>query len=247
MPLMPGTQDVSVDTKGGAAAGHPGQRRRRRLSSTGPDGGRSSTGASARPSTRADPPTLFADAPAGEKRAEVRAADDRRLAVDGGRRRQADAASVALTGARIVTMADRRRRRSSTTASIVIRGDRIVAVGRRGEVADPGRRDDRRRDRQDDHPRPGRRPRPRPAGRRRAGAAAELVGDRQPRARHDDDPRPVGARVARSSPPSEMQRAGHDPRPAHLLDRRDRLRRQGGRTSMPRSTASTTRSPTSAG
>ena len=56
--------------------------------------------------------------------------------------------------------------------------------------------------------------------------------DRQSRAGHDDDPRSVGAR-GEIFAAAEMQRAGMILGAAHLLDRRDRLRRQGAPTSMP--------------
>ena len=85
----------------------------------------------------------------------------------------------------------------------------------------------------------------RPAGRQRHRAAAELVDARASRARRDDGARPVEQRDR------DLRRVGvsagrPDPRAAHLLDRRRRLRRALRRASRA-STTSTTRAITSSG
>ena len=86
------------------------------------------------------------------------------------------------------------------------------------------------------------------AGRARAISCRSRTGrDRQQLALgHDHDPRSVLAGEHRLRRRREAAR-GQAARAAHLLDRRDRLWRQGGRGSMRASTATTTRSSTSAG
>ena len=134
MPLMPGSQEVSADAKGGALPVT-------RVSAEGADyihwsGNGERLHWSLGPTLfTARTAELFANAPAGENAPKFRAPKTGvSLAT------QIEAAkpngTVALTGARIVTMA---------TADggiiedgvIVVRGDRIVAVGPRGEIAIP--------------------------------------------------------------------------------------------------------------
>ena len=78
--------------KEAAAAGDQGQRWRRRLYPLVAATANGCTGASARRSTRRVADACSPAAPAGRRRAQVRAADDRRVAGDGRGRRQADAA-----------------------------------------------------------------------------------------------------------------------------------------------------------
>ena len=130
---------------------------------------------------------------------------------------------VALTGARIVTMNDarqviderhdrrarqphRRRRRERAPCRFPADAQRLDLAGR---TVMPGHH---------------RHSRARTAGRERHRAAAELVGARASRARRHDGARPVeqGDRDLRCRRVSARRR---DPRAAHLLDRRRRLRR----------------------
>jgi imidazolonepropionase-like amidohydrolase/Tol biopolymer transport system component len=133
MPLMPGTQDVAVDEKGGALPVT-------RVSAEGADfinwseNGRRLHWSMGPTVYTADTASLFATAPGdtGPKfqppRSGVSLAMD--VAAD------KPTGIVALTGARIVTMADRNGG-IIDDGVIVVRGDRIQAVGRRGEVAIP--------------------------------------------------------------------------------------------------------------
>ena len=133
MPLMPGTQDVAVDQKGGPLPVT-------RASAEGADfinwseNGRRLHWSMGPTVFTADTAALFASAPgdAGPKfkppRSGVSIAMDVAADKPGG--------TVALTGARIVTMSNREGG-IIDDGVIVIRGDRIAAVGRRGEVAIP--------------------------------------------------------------------------------------------------------------
>ena len=170
---------------------------------------------------------------AGRRRPQVQAADQRASPSMASPPIRPSGA-VALTGARIVTMAAADGG-IIDDGVIVVCGDRIVAVGRRGEVPNASRSENRRHCRQDDHPGPRRRPRPRPPRRGRTDAAAELVLDRQSGAGRDHDPRPL-ARAAEIFAASEMQRAGkilgpRISRPASASTARKRT------TTMPRSIA----------
>jgi len=134
MPLMPGSQEVSVDTKGGplpvtrvSASGadyiHWSNDGRRLHWSLGPTLYSAETAA------------LFRNAPAGENAAKFEAP---RTGVSLAMDVTADKPSgtVALTGARILTMAGADGG-IIDDGVIVVRGDRILAVGRRREVSIP--------------------------------------------------------------------------------------------------------------
>jgi imidazolonepropionase-like amidohydrolase/Tol biopolymer transport system component len=134
MPLMPGGQEVAVDTKGGpmpvtrvSASGadyiHWSQNGRQLHWSLGPTVYTVAADALF-PSAPADPKTPKFQPP----QSGVSLAMEQRAAKPGG--------TVALTGARLVTMAGADGG-IVDDGVIVVRGDRIVAVGRRGEVAVP--------------------------------------------------------------------------------------------------------------
>jgi imidazolonepropionase-like amidohydrolase/Tol biopolymer transport system component len=134
MPLMPGGQEVAVDTKSGPLPVV-------RISDAGADYIHWSNGGaqlhwSLGPTVyTASADALFANAPVGEDAPKFQAP---KSGVSLAREVQASkpTGTVALTGARLVTM-------SSADGGIiedgvvVIRGDRIAAIGRRGEVAVP--------------------------------------------------------------------------------------------------------------
>jgi imidazolonepropionase-like amidohydrolase/Tol biopolymer transport system component len=134
MPLMPGTQDVAADAKGGplpvtrvSAVGadfiHWSSGGRRLHWSTGPTVYTVDTGA------------LFGNAPPAENAPKFQPPTAGvSLSMDVAADRPSG--TVALTGARIVTMAGADGG-IIDDGVIVVRGDRIVAVGRRGEVAIP--------------------------------------------------------------------------------------------------------------
>lgn len=134
MPLMPGGQDVAVDTKGGPLPVT-------RVSRDGADfinwsnGGQALHWSLGPTVYTVQTASLFGNAPAGEDAPKFTppatgVSLSMNVAAD------KPTGTVALTGARIVTMA-------STDGGIiddgviVIRGDRIVAVGKRGQVAVP--------------------------------------------------------------------------------------------------------------
>jgi imidazolonepropionase-like amidohydrolase/Tol biopolymer transport system component len=134
MPLMPGTQDVAADAKGGplpvtkvSAVGaefiHWSGGGRRLHWSTGPT------------LYTVDAATLFGSAPPAENAPKFQPPS---TGLSLSMEVEADRPSgvVALTGARIVTMA-RTDGGIVDDGVIVVRGDRILAVGRRGEVAIP--------------------------------------------------------------------------------------------------------------
>jgi imidazolonepropionase-like amidohydrolase/Tol biopolymer transport system component len=134
MPLMPGGQEVAVDAKGGplpavrvSDAGadyiHWSQGGAQLHWSLGPTVYSASSGA------------LFANAPAGEDAPKFQAPE---TGVSLAREVAAakPAGTVALTGARLVTMAGADGG-VIDDGVVVVRGDRILAVGRRGEVAIP--------------------------------------------------------------------------------------------------------------
>ncbi|MFL6844751.1 MAG: amidohydrolase family protein [Allosphingosinicella sp.] len=132
MPLMPGTQDVSADEKGGPLPVT-------RVSGIGADFINWSNGQlhwSVGPTLyTADTAAMFGSAPPAENAPKFRAPETGvSLSMDVA----ADKPSgiVALTGARIVTMAAADGG-IIDDGVIVVRGDRIVAVGRRGEVEIP--------------------------------------------------------------------------------------------------------------
>ena len=233
MPLMPGAQDVAVDAQGRRPAGDAGQRRRRRLPPL-VDGGAQlhwSMG-----------PTLFT--------ADTRSPSSRRLqAEDAPKFVARHGISLAMdVAAKPIAARSRLPARASSPwrgADGGIIEDGVVADRRRPHRR---RRPARRRHLPAGTPTidvtgktimPGlhRRPCARPAGRGRPGPAAELVDPRQPRAwaRRRSTIRRTGR--AKIFAASEMQRAGLILGAAHLLDRQDPLRRQGGRRFTPRSTA----------
>ncbi|HEX6377357.1 MAG TPA: amidohydrolase family protein [Allosphingosinicella sp.] len=134
MPLMPGTQDVAADAKGGPLPVT-------KASAVGADfihwsgGGRRLHWSTGPTVYTVDTAALFGSAPPAENAPKfqpptsgvslsMEVAADRPTGI------------VALTGARIVTMA-RADGGIIDDGVIVVRGDRIVAVGRRGEVAVP--------------------------------------------------------------------------------------------------------------
>jgi imidazolonepropionase-like amidohydrolase/Tol biopolymer transport system component len=134
MPLMPGTQDVGADEKGGALPVT-------RVSGDGGDfihwsqGGRRVHWSMGPTLYTADTAALFAIAPQGKDAPKFQAP---RTGLDLSMDVAADkpTGTVALVGARIVTMADRQGG-IIPDGVIVIRGDRILAVGPRGQVAIP--------------------------------------------------------------------------------------------------------------
>ncbi|HEX8447965.1 MAG TPA: amidohydrolase family protein [Allosphingosinicella sp.] len=134
MPLMPGTQDVAVDAKGGPLPVT-------RVSAVGAEfihwsgGGRRLHWSTGPTVYTVDTAALFGSAPPAEnapkfKPPETGLSLSMEVAADrpGG--------TVALTGARIVTMAAADGG-IIDDGVIVVRGDRIVAVGRRGEISIP--------------------------------------------------------------------------------------------------------------
>jgi imidazolonepropionase-like amidohydrolase/Tol biopolymer transport system component len=134
MPLMPGTQDVAADEKGGPLPVT-------RVSAEGGDfinwseGGRKVHWSMGPTLYTADLAQLFATAPQGKDAPKFPAP---RTGVSLSMEVPADKPTgiVALTGARIVTMASKDGG-IIDDGVIVVRGDRIAAVGRRGEVAIP--------------------------------------------------------------------------------------------------------------
>lgn len=134
MPLMPGTQDVSTDPKGGPMPVT-------RVSAEGADfihwsnGGRQVHWSMGPTVFTADTANLFASAPAGENAPKFQPP---RTGTDLSMEVAADkpTGTVALTGARIVTMANKDGG-IIDDGVIVIRGDRIVAVGPRGSTPIP--------------------------------------------------------------------------------------------------------------
>jgi len=134
MPLLPGTQDVSADEKGGplpvtrvssdaADFIHWSENGRRLHWSVGPT------------VYTADTAAMFGSAPPAENAPKFQPP---RTGVSLSMEVAADkpTGTVVLTGARIVTMADRNGG-IIDDGVIVVRGDRIAAIGRRGEVAIP--------------------------------------------------------------------------------------------------------------
>jgi imidazolonepropionase-like amidohydrolase/Tol biopolymer transport system component len=134
MPLMPGTQDVAADEKGGPMPVT-------RVSAEGADfinwsqGGRKVHWSMGPTVYTADLATLFADAP---REKDAPKFQPPRTGVSLSMEVPADKPTgiVALTGARIVTMAARDGG-IIDDGVIVVRGDRIAAIGRRGDVAIP--------------------------------------------------------------------------------------------------------------
>ncbi len=133
MPLMPGTQDVSVDEKGGPLPVT-------RASAEGADfinwseNGRRLHWSMGPTVYTADTAALFASAPgdSGPKFQPPRSGVSIAMEVAADK----PTGIVALTGARIVTMASRDGG-IIDDGVIIVRGDRIAAIGRRGEVAIP--------------------------------------------------------------------------------------------------------------
>ncbi|HEX4738916.1 MAG TPA: amidohydrolase family protein [Allosphingosinicella sp.] len=133
MPLMPGTQDVAVDEKGGALPVT-------RASAEGADfinwseNGRRLHWSMGPTVFTADTASLFASAPGdtGPKYQPPRTGVSISMDVAADK----PTGIVALTGARIVTMASKDGG-IIDDGVIVIRGDRIAAIGKRGEVAVP--------------------------------------------------------------------------------------------------------------
>jgi imidazolonepropionase-like amidohydrolase/Tol biopolymer transport system component len=134
MPLMPGTQDVGADEKGGplpvtrvSAEGgdfiHWSQNGRRVHWSMGPT------------LFTADVNALFATAPQGKDAPRFQPP---RSGLDLSMEVAADkpTGTIALVGAKVVTMADRQGG-IIPDGTVLVRGDRIVAVGPRGSVAIP--------------------------------------------------------------------------------------------------------------
>jgi imidazolonepropionase-like amidohydrolase/Tol biopolymer transport system component len=134
MPLMPGTQDVSTDEKGGPLPVT-------RASSEGADFINWSNGGSALHwsmgptlfTVRTD--ALFTSAPATDNTTKF-APPTTGVSLSMDVAADKPTGIVALTGARIVTMADKDGG-IVDDGVIVIQGDRIVAVGKRGQVAIP--------------------------------------------------------------------------------------------------------------
>ena len=108
------------------------------------------------------------------------------------------------------TLIDATGRDPIEDAVIVVEGERIKAVGRRGEVTMPARRKNHRRQRQNHPARFHRRPLPPARFRRRALSPSRhhLLSGRDPERRRVD----AGAKA--------RHRLGQDPRPAHLVHRR---------------------------
>jgi imidazolonepropionase-like amidohydrolase/Tol biopolymer transport system component len=134
MPLMPGTQDVSTDEKGGPLPVT-------RVSGDGADFIHWSNGGeqlhwSLGPTVyTAHANAFFASAPAGENAPKFQAPTSGvSLSMDVAADKPTG--TVALTGARIVTMADKQGG-IIDDGTILIRGDRIVAVGPRASVQIP--------------------------------------------------------------------------------------------------------------
>ncbi len=134
MPLMPGTQDVSADPKGGPLPVT-------RVSGDGADfinwsdGGRRLHWSLGPTLFTADIAALFGDAPPAEGAAKFRApATGVSLSMDVAADKPTGL--IALTGARIVTMADKSGG-IVDDGVIVLRGDRILAVGPRGQIGVP--------------------------------------------------------------------------------------------------------------
>ncbi|HMJ94179.1 MAG TPA: amidohydrolase family protein [Allosphingosinicella sp.] len=133
MPLMPGTQDVAVDQKGGPLPVT-------RASAEGADfinwsGNGSRLHWSMGPTVfSADTASLFASTPgdSGPKFQPPRTGTSLSMQVAADK----PTGTVAITGARIVTMASRDGG-IIDDGVIIVRGDRIAAVGRRGEVPIP--------------------------------------------------------------------------------------------------------------
>ena len=134
MPLMPGTQDVGADEKGGPLPVT-------RVSGDGGDfihwsqGGRRVHWSLGPTLYTADTASLFAVAPQGKDAPKFQAP---RTGLDLSMDVAADkpTGTVALVGAKVVTMADRQGG-IIPDGVVLIRGDRIVAVGPRGQVAIP--------------------------------------------------------------------------------------------------------------
>ena len=134
MPLLPGTQDVSTDPKGGPLPVT-------RVSGDGADflnwseGGRRLHWSLGPTLYTASADALFRDGPAAENAPKFVAPT---TGVALGMTVTADkpAGTVALTGARLVTMADAQGG-IIPDGTIVVRGDRIVAIGPRGSVPIP--------------------------------------------------------------------------------------------------------------
>ena len=134
MPLMPGTQDVAADAKGGPLPVT-------RASAVGADfihwsgGGRRLHWSTGPTVYTADTAALFGNAPPAENAPKFKPPTTGvSLSMDVAADKPTG--TVALTGARIVTMAAADGG-IVDDGVIVVRGDRIVAVGRRGEVAIP--------------------------------------------------------------------------------------------------------------
>ncbi len=134
MPLLPGTQDVATDEKGGPLPVT-------RVSAEGGDFPGWSNGGGRLHWTNGptlfgvDTAALFGNAPPADGAPKFKPPT---TGVSLGMTVPADkpTATVALTGARLVTMADKQGG-IIDDGVIVIRGDRIVAVGARGQVAVP--------------------------------------------------------------------------------------------------------------
>ena len=134
MPLMPGTQDVAADAKGGPLPVT-------RASAVGADfihwssGGRRLHWSTGPTVYTADTAALFGNAPPAENAPKFKPpATGVSLSMEVAADRPAG--TVALSGARVVTMAGADGG-IIDDGVVVVRGDRIVAVGRRGEVAIP--------------------------------------------------------------------------------------------------------------
>lgn len=134
MPLLPGTQDVSTDPKGGPLPVT-------KVSQDGAeflnwsDGGKTLHWSLGPTLFTARTDAMFRDAPAAENAAKfVSPGSGLSLAMDVAADKPTGV--VALTGARIITMADKAGG-IIDNGTVVIRGDRIVAVGPAGSVAVP--------------------------------------------------------------------------------------------------------------
>lgn len=134
MPLMPGAQDVAADAKGGPLPVT-------KVSAVGADfihwsgGGRRLHWSTGPTVYTADTAALFGNAPPAENAPKFKPPTTGvSLSMDVAADRPSG--TVALTGARIVTMAAADGG-IIDDGVIVVQGDRIVAVGRRGEVAIP--------------------------------------------------------------------------------------------------------------